>query len=504
MQTKEIQYYTIAAQARRYYEQGQYLAAEQSCEKLLQLKKNAPDALDLRARASWMLGERDKAIRSFEQYLKQKPNDIEARLNMGRWLTLVGRGREAVRHFQRGLRIASNQPHFIAGLASAHIAIGEDDKAEQLLQPCIDSNDEHWMIARVYAELQRDKKNYSEAIRVAQRHLHDDPIEEMTKRALHFLIAQCQEKLGEADQAFESYKAGRAMLAGPFDPDAHDEEVRQMMDVFSAEALAKMPRAAVPTDLPIFIISRPRSGSTLVERIIASHPKAHAGGELMIMPKILPQLALHTASIHPFPQCVVDLHQDHVDHFAKEYIDKVRAMAPTASRITDKNIGNWFRLGLIELLFPQARIIDLRRNAVDNCFSCWTSMLDPVAYSFANDLYHAGRAYRAYEALMRHWKDVLTIPVLTVRYRDLVHDQETWTHRIIDFVGLPWHDDCLEFHKSAEKYTQTAAVTMSQQQVRQPMYKSSVGRATQFEKYLEPLKRGLEDGRKKWNLDEQF
>jgi hypothetical protein len=138
---------------------------------------------------------------------------------------------------------------------------------------------------------------------------------------------------------------------------------------------------------------------------------------------------------------------------------------------------------------------------VDNCLGCYAANLDPKDHPQVENLSDLATVYCAYEALMRHWKNVLQIPILTVNYEDLIEDQETWTRRIIEFCGLPWHDDSLNFHKAAGKSGQTANVTLSYNQVRQPLYKTSVGRAEKFAPFLGPLLEGLEEGRRYWNLD---
>lgn len=501
MQSKELQYQNIVHQARRLYASGHNNAARRACEQLLQFKKNSPEAHEILAKVSWAQGRQPDGVKHIELFLKHAPDDFEARMNLGTWLTILGRGRAAIAHFQRILKTHPGQPFAIAGLATAYVTIGENEKAEAILQPHIDAGTEHWSIARAYTTLQHNKKNFAEAVRIAERHINSSDINELSRVQMCFLLGQSQEKLRDFESAFKSYEQAHNIVPVRFDAKVHDQEVQQLIDVFKPELLAGLPRADIKTDLPVFVISRPRSGSTLVERIIASHPKAHAGGEMEHMGELVGSLSLKIGSAREFPESVRDLDQNDMNVLAQQYLDQIRPLAPTALRITDKNIGNWHRVGLLALLLPQSRIIDLRRDPVDNCLACYASMLDPAHHPYANSLRDLALTYRAYEAMMRHWKNVLSIPILTIKYEDLIDDQEKWTREIIDFCGLTWHDDCLRFHEAADKSKQTASITLSYDQVRQPLYKSSVGRAEKFAPYIGELIDSLDEGRRHWGLD---
>jgi hypothetical protein len=191
------------------------------------------------------------------------------------------------------------------------------------------------------------------------------------------------------------------------------------------------------------------------------------------------------------------VHQEYVDEQARHYLAHLRTVAPQALRVTDKHPGNAHLLGLIAILVPRARIIDLRRDPMDNGLACFSTDLGR-RHCYSRDLTDFGQYYRDHERLMRHWSEVLDLPMLSVRYRDLVRDQEDWTRRIIDFCGLDWHDDCMRFHEVGERAQRRVQATQSFDQVRQPMYTSSVDRARPFIKHLKPLERGLEAGRQYW------
>jgi len=214
-----------------------------------------------------------------------------------------------------------------------------------------------------------------------------------------------------------------------------------------------------------------RSGTTLTEQIIASHPHVFGAGELPNLAEILQQMP---------PQ--------EMKYIGQQYVTRLQALAPEAQHITDKMPDNYFHIGMIHLAFPQAKIIHVERHPLDTCLSCFTHLFShPQEYTY--DLYELGRFYREYSHLMDHWSSVLPQgSFYTIRYEDLVEDTETQARRLIDYCGLEWNDACLEPHK-IKRAVRTASVA----QVRQPVYKSSVARWKKYERFLGPLIEGLGD-----------
>jgi hypothetical protein len=226
----------------------------------------------------------------------------------------------------------------------------------------------------------------------------------------------------------------------------------------------------------------PRSGSTLLEQIIHSHPDAYGAGELSYLE--IQTIYMHTTigSPHPYPRCVPGLTQESTDAQSQQYLTKLIRHAPKARRITDKLLGLFRHCGLINLLFPEARIIHIRRKAIDTCLACYMARLVPKQVPYAADLAHIGHVYRDYRRLMDHWRRTLDIPMLEVDYETLTREQEAETRRVLEFCELPWNDACLEFHK-----TSRSVATLSHDQIRRPMYGTSVGRAERFRDHLGPL-----------------
>ena len=187
-----------------------------------------------------------------------------------------------------------------------------------------------------------------------------------------------------------------------------------------------------------------------------------------------------------YPQCTADLDANDVEMLSRSYLDAIVPLAPRADRIVNKDLGNHRHLGLIAVLFPNARIIHCRRDPLDTCLSCFMEPFPPHTSMFTSDLVHIGRYHRAYERLMRHWSAVLDLAFLDVEYETLVKDQGREIRRLVEFCGVPWHDACLRFHE-----TKRHERTLSFDQVRRPMYDSSIGRAARFGRNLDPLRRAL-------------
>jgi len=250
---------------------------------------------------------------------------------------------------------------------------------------------------------------------------------------------------------------------------------------FGAEFFARTDRAGSQSELPVFIVGMPRSGTTLVEQILASHPMVHGAGELDYMRRIMQTLPERLGVQRPIPECAANIDTALAERIAEEHLQHLREHSASALRITDKTPSNFLRLGLIALLFPKARIIHCQRDPLDTCLSCYFLRFGQ-GQAFAYDLDDLGRYYRDCARLMEHWRRVLPSPLLEVPYEALVADQEGWSRRLIAFLGLDWDDRCLAFYRS-ERQVKTASVW----QVRQPVYASSIGRWRRYAKHLGPL-----------------
>jgi tetratricopeptide (TPR) repeat protein len=297
------------------------------------------------------------------------------------------------------------------------------------------------------------------------------------KVELHFALAKACDDLGHYDEAFGQFKDGNAIQRRrvTYDETAVASFFDSIVNAFSPALMATQRGAGDPSNLPVFIVGMPRSGSTLVEQILASHPAVFGAGELVFMNDIV-------AAIPDYPSGVAELSGETLARLGQRYVERLRSLAPDAARIVDKLPPNFRHLGLINLILPNAKIIHVHRDPIATCFSCY-SKLFLGGLNFTYDMGELGRYHKMYEALMAHWRAVLPPhALLDVEYETLVGDFEVEARRVVDFVGLPWDARCLDFAK-----TKRPVRTLSQSQVRQPLFASSIEHWRHYERHLGPL-----------------
>jgi tetratricopeptide (TPR) repeat protein len=301
---------------------------------------------------------------------------------------------------------------------------------------------------------------------------------------LHFAYAKALDDRGQYEKALEHYIIGGRMKRTQLD--YKEDETFAFFDgireAFPKEVFANRKWDGLDDERPVFIVGMPRSGSTLVEQILSSHPDVYGAGEVKHLSKALMQLRDRFPSLPRYPDMSAKLTPAQLDIVAKNYQQLLETGAGDAKRITDKLLTNYFFLGLINLLFPKAKIINTQRNAVDTCLSGFTKLFkDDMPHSY--DLGELGRYYGKYRELMEHWEKVLPEGfMITVQYEEVVADTEGQAKRLIEFLGLPWNDKCVDFHKS-DRPVKTASVA----QVRKPIYKTSVERWKKYGAGLQPL-----------------
>jgi len=300
--------------------------------------------------------------------------------------------------------------------------------------------------------------------------------------ALHFALGKAYGDCGDGGKAFGHYQEAnrrkRSLLA--YDESAELTMMDRVRRAFHGDLFAGLAGRGDPSAAPVFILGMPRSGSTLIEQILASHPKVKGGGERPDFPELLGQIG--------YPEPVAALPADGYRALGAAYVERVRGAAPDAVRITDKLPGNFLHAGAIHLALPNARIIHSRRDPADTCISCFTTLFRGEHLPHTYDLAELGRYYRAYARLMEHWRAVLPQAVfLEVDYERMIEDPEGQTRRILAHCGLDWDPACLSFHQ-----TRREVRTASAAQVRRPIYAGSVGRWRLYGDLLAPLLTELE------------
>lgn len=431
-------------------------------------------------------GRLDEAIGVFEQLLRVAPQNPDACSHLGATLRVRGDLERSERWCRRALEIAPDHADALHSLGCVLLDRGRLDECRAHFERAIEINPgkaayfynigsaKHWS---------REDPSFAALERLAAQ---GDGLPPGDRTELHFALGKAYDDIGERDRSFDHLLAGNALKRASiaYDEGATLESLQRIEAVFSRKLLETMQ----PTDKtsgPVFILGMPRSGSTLVEQILASHPRMVGTGE----EDYLEQAIADVLPLASYPDAASDLSVAQREAIGASYRRRAGGKITAGSqtmRTADKLLRNFLYCGLIPLILPDARIIHTRRNPVDTCLSGF-SKLFVGHHPYSYELGEFGRYYRAYERLMWHWHAVLPAGILIdVDYETLVKDQQGETRRILAHCGLPWDDACLAFHE-----TDRPVRTASAMQVRQPLYNSSVGRWRPRNDLLKPLLDGL-------------
>jgi hypothetical protein len=306
---------------------------------------------------------------------------------------------------------------------------------------------------------------------------------------LRFALGRAYEQRGDASTAFTHYAAGNRLRRreSPFDFEGFEVQCRRVMSRLDENFFAAAARGGCTDPAPIFIVGLPRSGSTLVEQILSSHPAVEGTMELPNIPAYVAELQCLNARQDAYPDSLAAAPAPVLNALGRRYLRETAPLRSGRPRFTDKLPNNFLHLGLIHAILPRATIIDVRRHPMDACFSCFKQYF-AAGQSFTYDLEELGRYYRIYLAMMDHWDAVIPGTVLHVSYEDLVREPHGQVRRLLGHCGLEFDAACLEFHR-----TQRPIRTASSEQVRQPLYTSGIGYWRRFERELRPLRVSLGD-----------
>jgi tetratricopeptide (TPR) repeat protein len=410
--------------------------------------------------------------------LKTKPTYIDARVGLGLTLILLGRTRDAKSRFEKVLK--SNPHHADALLGMSQIAKmeGRFSEAEALIRQLLEHNPKMTAAWAVLVTLKKMTPADSDWLRNATE-LAASGIAPLQEADLRFSIGKYFDDVGEFDKAFRSFEAANNLLkslALKYDKKGRDELVDQVIRTYTKDLIAGIGEGASPSIKPVFVLGMPRSGTSLTEQILASHPSIKGAGEVQFWTGVVRQrMAEVRAGLLDLPTR---------KKLAEDYLQLLEKRAGgDALRIIDKTTSNADCIGLILSVFPNARFIYLERDPIDTCLSCYFQHF-VAAMTFSTDLSDLAHYYQAHRRLVQHWQSVLPPDqMLVASYEDLVRDQAAWTRKMLDFLGLEWDDKCLSFHE-----TERPVATASTWQVRQKLYSDSVGRWQSYKKHVGPLK----------------
>jgi len=455
---------------------GRYDEAEDQFRRAITIRPSLADGHFNLAGVLQSRGRVDESEMPLRRALKLKPSHVNARVSLGMSLVLLGRLGEARDCYEKALRAAPRNVQALVGTGQIEALEGRFAEAEAAYRRAleVDPGAAYAWSGLVWLRKMTpaDGAWLKRAEKIAASGL--TPIDEATIR---FAIGKYCDDVGDYRQAFSSYQRANElhkMRAEPYNRDLRTRFVDDMLRVYTRKVLSEARAGASESARPVFVTGMPRSGTSLVEQIIASNPAAKGAGELNFLRRFAHK---HETAIRQGP-----LAEPQRKKVAREYLRVLEGYSRDALRVVNKQPLNSDYLGLIHSVFPNARIICLSRDPIDTCLSCYFQQFPPVL-NFTMDLSDLAHYYEEHRRLMDHWRRVLPPEILLeVPYAGLIGAQEEWSRRIVDFLGLPWDPRCLEFHR-----TERVVRTASYWQVRQPIYKDSVGRWRNYEKFIGPL-----------------
>jgi len=474
------------AELRRHQSMGDWPAAEAVARRWTKEQPRSVDAWQMLGSVQHTRMDYSNARKSIQRAIRLKPDAPLLHFNLAMIYRREGRYAEAYRALAKAKALRPGFPVFAGLEADMLCGEGRYREAYEAIAPLLGPATPPLAPALAAARALSNLDRRSEAIELLERAMTDLEREDPeTVRGGFALLANLLDAEGDADAAFAVATRANGMQQVRLDEEGFLAGVERLVRAWSPEAIGALPVSRERSELPVYIVGMPRSGTSLIEQILASHPHVYGAGEL---PDIH-NAALELGSVPcGGPRLVTDLDRftpNAVNRLGRDVIRSLRRSDASAARVTDKMPGNHAHLGVIGQLCPGARVIHCLRDPMDTCLSCYLWQFGGQV-SYANDLRNLGVYYRAYRRIMDHWWDVLRIPIMDVRYEALIEDQERVSRELIDFVGLEWDDACLRFHKT-ERVTQTA----SADQVRRPVYRSSVGKHERYATHLEPLREAL-------------
>jgi tetratricopeptide (TPR) repeat protein len=427
--------------------------------------------------ASLLQGDPQEAEEYIRRALRVNPKHPGARTMLGRALAFTGRLHEARAAFRKALKIAPNDSDALLGLAQIARTEGRFDEAESLNKRVLKTNPKNPIAWAALDSTRKMTTADSDWLKGAEE-IAGGGISLWEEVELRFAIGKYFDDVEDFARAFQNYRRANELLktvAQKYDTQKHSRFADDMIRAYSQQAIATIGGGGSASMKPIFVVGMPRSGTSLAEQIIASHPAAKGAGE--------PEFWFNTARAHQSEMRQGILGESARKKLAEEYLRVLERACPGAQRVVDKTLINSDYLGLIHSVFPKARIIRMLRDPIDTCLSCYFQHFS-TAMRFSMDLNDLADYYRVNQRLMNHWCSALPAgTILEVPYEELVVDQEAWTRKILDFLGLEWDERCLSFHE-----TKRSVNTASAWQVRQKIYTQSSGRWRNYEKFVGPLK----------------
>lgn len=430
------------------------------------------------------LGRLDEAITAYRRLIAAGDNDPEVFARLASVLVITGELDCAMAGFETALEIAPGYPSAVAGLAEVLTISWRAAEALDLLLPLMDRGDAPACLHMAYTRTLLALGRRDEALlHLADLVKRPFPAEQLAPA--HHLLGELLEARGEYDRAFAQHRHANRLRDGRYDPARMESFVSRLIAAHTREALDQLPLGS-SSDAPVFIVGMPRAGASLIEHIIASHPRGCGVGALPHIGLGAARIGRYNTANVPYPECTPVMRRRDLREISAAYLARLFSETERARRIADSMWLNFLHIGLIDIMFPKARIIDCRRDPLDNGLACFAHAFGEAGEPFACDFAHIGHFYGQYRRLMAHWHATTRLPIHELQYESLIREPEAEVRRLLEFLKLPWSPDCLAFHRNRR-----IVRSWNHEQLRQPLHQDSVGRARHYDKYLGPLRDAL-------------
>ncbi len=430
------------------------------------------------------------AEEAFRTALELSPGDPDAFCGLASVLQSQGNLDEAAEWFARALRLQADHPQATAAIAGIRELQGRPDEAMDLLRPLLSSETGEVApaVGLAVAQLLQKSGDTGAAITRLEAVLSNEGADALQRSAAHFSLSAILDRQGEFDKAFAEAGKGNRIRSGRYSQKRQERWFARTREVFDSGVL-QHPGSVARHSPVIFIVGMPRSGTSLVEQILDSHSQIHGAGELGHVGRTAAGLAEFIGSQRPYPDCLEELKPGQIEALFTDLAGRYAALTGTSGLVTDKMWQNFEFLGLIQLLMPAAKIIHCRRDPRDTGLSCFLQGFGAAGPPFSYSLSGIAHYYGQYLEMMNYWQRTLALQILDVQYEELVTDPEAQIRRLLEFLSLEWQPACLDFHRNSRLVR-----TASSDQVRQPMYRSSVGRHGNYSAHLSEFFAALQAG----------
>ena len=426
-------------------------------------------------------GQTDLAEAAYKKALMIEPNNIAVHMEIGQMYLRTNKINNARVAFDKAHVIQPGNLDAIVGIAQLEEQTGDVQAAYDRIAQYLDKGVVHVDMGILFSRICKHYGRCEDAIAYLEKILADSDNNKTRKCKINFALGKLYDQLGKYDKAFLCYQEGNAQSSDTFNQIEHKGCIDTLIKTCDWNFFISAPNSTQTTERPVFIVGMPRSGTTLTEQILCSHPDVFGAGEIITFPAIIKNLPEYLGTATVYPENLRNLQPEILDTLSAIYLNEISELDHKALRVIDKTLANFLYLGLISLMFPNARIIHCKRDPRDTCLSIYFQNFDE-SHNYATRLENLGFYYKEYECVMQHWKSLLKIPIYEVQYEELVQNQEKISRELIEFVGLEWDERVLNFHE-----TKRSVVTASYDQVRQKMYTRSTQRWKNYEKHIGKL-----------------